>query len=810
MTVYKRPDVPTRGDLVARHGGGAARHWPVVGLLLVATIMIYWPVKDHELSSYDDYGNVINNPYFDPLTLRNVSQVWRVPYFGTYAPVTYSFFAAEAWLAKRPASEGNRPPFDPRVFHLGNLALHALGVLLVFVLLKRLSNHALASACGALVFAAHPCQAEPVGWVTETKTLLAGVFAFAALLEHLNFAEPAVSGGRGGAQRDKRRWMPWVHYGVATVFFALAMLAKASAAAVPLIALALDTLWLRQSVTRSLRWLSPWFLGALALAVATKGLQTSESFQYVAAIWKRPLIFGDALAFYLMKLVVPIRLSADYGRSPEYVLRQNWTYIAWLIPLTLCGVLAWKRVDRRYWAALAIALAALLPVSGLIPFGFQDISTVADRYLHLPLFGVALGITWFLANHWRTATIVPVLLVALAFGAQSWWQVQAWRDDETLARRGLAVNPRSQILRQILGSALARQGRGDEALAQYREAARLHPQSLTAHIKLARILEDAGQADEALAHYQQAVALQPDSADARRHLAAALAKQGRRDEAIEHYQRALIGNPTPRPVHLGMASLYREMGRADAAIPHYQAALAWQTEDAKTWMALGGAYEQCRDWRRAAAAFREAVRIAPDETAGYLQLGNALLRLNEAGGAIDAFRQAVRLRPGLTVAHQNLAVALAGQGLVAEAINHLQAVLQAAPADPNANFSIGILLGRQSRWDESIRRLGKAVEVRPDWIEARLALANTLASAGRVDEAVQAYQEALRLNPNQGQVHSGLGRLLAKLGRKQEAIDHLTTAITLEPTDREAQAVLKELGAATSLGPANRPSKREG
>ena len=42
------------------------------------------------------------------------------------------------------------------------------------------------------------------------------------------------------------------------------------------------------------------------------------------------------------------------------------------------------------WAALGIFAVALAPVLGLVPFGHQEISTVADRYLYPSMLGLAL------------------------------------------------------------------------------------------------------------------------------------------------------------------------------------------------------------------------------------------------------------------------------------------------------------------------------------------------------------------------------------------------------------------------------------
>jgi tetratricopeptide (TPR) repeat protein len=764
----------------------------------VATCAVFFPVKDHQLLNYDDPGNVVTNPYFNPPTLRNMLQIWRVPYFGTYAPVTYSFFFFEASLARRSPPDATLPPLDPRVFHLGNLVLHVLGVILVFGLLNQLTGCRRASALGAMVFGWHPCQAEVVGWVTETKALLAGAFAVLGLWRYVTFSQTSVGKLARGKARGDWRVTAWLNYAVGTGCFLLALLSKASAVAVPLMALVLDVMWLKLPLRKSAARLAPWFLLAAVLALVTKFQQSDESFQFVTPLWARPVIAGDALAFYLIKVCAPLRLTTDYGRSPQFVLARYWLYFAWLLPAALCGLLVLCRVDRRYWAALALSLAAILPVSGLIPFGYQDISTVADRYLHLALIGVALAVAWFLATHWRGATVAAVLAIILVLAVLSRQQIHVWHDDQTLATHGLAINRHSQLLRHILASELMRQGRAAQGLRLYREAAELYPRSIVAQLKLAESLDRTGKPDKAISHFRRAIAIDPESAEAHRQLAAALDRRGQDEEALRHFQLALKQSPNSRPIHLGLAELYRQHNRWPEAIEHYRAALARQHEDARAWLSLGEALQQIGNRQEAVAAFRQAVRIIPDQPVAWMQLGTGLAQSGDSPGAVDAFRTAVRLDPRMTVAHQNLAAVLAGSGATDEAIVHLRAALKLAPADPNANFSLGVLLARKQEWEPAIAHIRSALAAKPTWIEALSALAETLLSANQPDDALETYQQALRLAPKRADLHRGMGVLLAKHGQKEQAIEHLSTALSLNPADTQARAALRALGVATS------------
>ena len=67
------------------------------------------------------------------------------------------------------------------------------------------------------------------------------------------------------------------------------------------------------------------------------------------------------------------------------------------------------------------------------------------------------------------------------------------------------------------------------AMAEFREALRLKPDSAEAHSNLGKTLVDQGKLDEAIAEYRSAMRLKPDFALAHSNLGDALRNQGRLD-----------------------------------------------------------------------------------------------------------------------------------------------------------------------------------------------------------------------------------------------------------------------------------------
>jgi tetratricopeptide (TPR) repeat protein len=85
------------------------------------------------------------------------------------------------------------------------------------------------------------------------------------------------------------------------------------------------------------------------------------------------------------------------------------------------------------------------------------------------------------------------------------------------------VVPDSADLHNLMGIALAERGRIDEAIAEFREAARLEPDSARTHWHLGAALASRGARDEAIEHLRRSVQLDPRNEDARHDLAVVLA-----------------------------------------------------------------------------------------------------------------------------------------------------------------------------------------------------------------------------------------------------------------------------------------------
>jgi len=424
---------------------------------------------------------------------------------------------------------------------------------LVFSLLRLLVKQDWAAAGSTLIFALHPVQVEAVAWISAMHDLLCGTFALLALRQYLIFAAGRTPGQGEQAQDGGRRRR---RYLLATLFFLLALLSKPEAVAIPLAAWVLAR-WSASLPPRDCaRTLGPWLAVALLWIPITASPQTGRSASLFIPLWERPLVAGDALAFYLSKLLLPVNLSVDYGRSPQSVLGHSWGYLTWLIPLAL-GAIVWRLRRRLPWlaASAGLFLAFLLPTLGFVPYVFQNYSTAADRYLYLALLGPSLAAACLLAQ-WRGRLALPVCLgITALLASLSFAQTLTWNNGATLLEQALSVNPDIGPEQDNYGLLLAHQGRLPEATAHLQQAIRLGVNDAATRSMLALLLAKQGRAAEATDQLQEALRLSPGDVNARLNLAGLLASQGRNSEAITQYREALRFDPANETARAGLNAL---------------------------------------------------------------------------------------------------------------------------------------------------------------------------------------------------------------------------------------------------------------
>lgn len=471
------------------------RQWLIALGACIITAAIFSPVVMHQFVGWDDPSTIQANPFLHPPTWESLVHYWTNEADGLYVPVTYTVWWTLAAVTGRAQGDGS-VLLSPAIFHAASLLVHILSVALVFNLFRKIVGRDWPAFVGAMVFAIHPLQVETVAWASGLKDLLCGFFSLLAITFDWRYETE---------DHPKR-------FAVGTwIAFLLAMLSKPVGMMLPLMLGMMAVGMHHRTLREVLRKILPMLLAALPVLIITRSIQTVAEGTYTP-LWTRPLIAMDSLAFYLWKLVWPVQLSPIYPRPPQVAVSKGWIYYTWILPAAVAAILFCL---RKSWRTLSVAgmlfVIALLPVLGLTRFMFQKHSTVADHYLYLPMFAVALAASFMVARvpakAGNTCSVIVILLLLMG----TLFQLPVWKESVSLFMRAAEVSPANPGAQADLGRALAIEGRLDEAIERFAISVKLAPGDREEQISLAQALLVRNRFEEAITHAR--AALQIDQND---------------------------------------------------------------------------------------------------------------------------------------------------------------------------------------------------------------------------------------------------------------------------------------------------------
>jgi hypothetical protein len=546
----------------------------IVATIIIVTTLLFFRVGTFDfLPQWDDGDNVTTNHLYQPLPSDHMRELLTSTYFLAYIPVTRLVWAD---LADVVTGDNGLPvaQFNPKKYHLANLVIHILNALLVFLILRLFVRKDWAAGFGALFYAVHPLAVEPVAWVTGMKDVLSAFFSFLAIWIYLMFAV-------GYAKRPDWRLMV-----ISTLAYVMAILSKSTSVILPLLLLLLDTLLtsrthaklndskdaddftFRLPPVRRIAVLVVWMLAAIPVSIAARHAEIGD----VGAIpnvpvFQRAFVAGDAISFYLEKVIVPISLAPDYGRTPKWLFTHSWAYCRIIIPLLIVAI-AWRYRSKVIWplASLVVLFVALIPVSGVIPFIYQMFSTVSDRYMYFAMLGPAIAFACMLElipGRVAFAGGTAVILVLALITAK---QLSYWQDTQTICTHTLAVNNKSWISYYRRG--LDEESAGEDSLAIADYTKTLHFKSyMPAITRVAVYLEQqwsdkgkpANSADLLVAQnlLEKGLKETPQYTPAHEVLGDVYRELGRNSDAAEQYRETLELDPGDTYSKRLLASRYR-------------------------------------------------------------------------------------------------------------------------------------------------------------------------------------------------------------------------------------------------------------
>ncbi len=516
---------------------------------------------------------------------------------------------------------------DPRAFHRTNILFHTGSAIILFLLLRSMTGSLWRSAFVAALFSIHPLRAESVAWISERKDVLSG-FSFMLTLSAYTHCVRVATGKPKTVIR---------RYSLMLLLFATGLMCKPMLVTLPFVLLLLDFWPLNRFGTVSVKKLILEKTPLLFLSAAFCPIsilmqkQITPDDQKVDFLWRLGNI-APAVITYIRQMIAPYGLTMYYPHPGEAI--PLWKASASILLLTAIStavIFNWKK--RPYLTVgWCWYLGMLAPVSGIRQIG---IHAYADRYTYLPQIGLGIALAWGtaeLAARWRHRRTIPTtaaLTVLTGLSATAWFQTSHWRDGETLWTHALTQTDDNRIANYNLASALAKNGKTDQAIEQYHRALRVWPQDPGALINLGCILAAKDDLETARDLFRRALEIKPDSPQALTDLGIVLAKQGKTEEAVHHYRQALNFDPDYLEAHINLGNALMKQKQLDAAIARYRRAIELSPNSAEAHYNMGAALLKAEKYKEALSAFQRAREINPESPVGQRSLNmEAMLRMS--------------------------------------------------------------------------------------------------------------------------------------------------------------------------------------
>jgi Flp pilus assembly protein TadD len=578
-------------------------------LLAVVTLTLYNPVNRHPFVNYDDDRYVTENAHIRAgLTRSTLTWALTSTEQGNWHPLTWMSHALDCSLFR----------LNPAGHHFTGVLLHAVNVILLYLLLVHATGRVGPSWFVAALFALHPINVESVAWVAERKNVLCTMFFLLTLMTYGWYA----------------RKPHWKRYLAVMALFTAGLAAKPMVVTLPFVLLLWDYWPLGRvrgassgagdlQVVHSWSWLAleklPLFVLSAASAAIT--MQAQQAGGAVRSTEQFPfgVRFENAIcaySTYLWKMVWPVRLAPLYPHPGESL--AAWQVVVPALVLIVTTVVVCRFRSRRYllvgWLWF---LGTLVPVIGLVQVGE---ASMADRYAYIPLIGIFVMVAFSAADFAAEKSIgfvwqaIPEAAILILLALIAHRQIGYWRSSHDLWVHALAVTQNNFVAEDNLGGALLLEGKPDEAFPHFETAARINPHDPMSRSNLGAYLQIHGRTREAITDYESAIALTSDRgllAQTYANLGVAQGALGEDDPAHQSFNEALRLNPTQVTAWLGMGRLSQKQGKLNEAITEFSRSVELQPTG-EAYLDLGRSLQQAGRGPEALEAYRQALKLSPD------------------------------------------------------------------------------------------------------------------------------------------------------------------------------------------------------
>lgn len=376
-----------------------------------------------------------------------------------------------------------------------------------------------------------------------------------------------------------------------------------------------------------------------------------------------------------------------------------------------------------------------------------------------------------------------------------------------------------QLPAQRLGAIYFKDGRLDDAIAQYEPLRRHYPDDISTLIILGHLYIATGQTSKAVDTFNTAILIHPDNFSTRDETVDQLLMEGNLEEALDSVDLLLADQPDRADWIATRADILAAMGSTTDAIAQYQHAIRLCPDYLEATIKLGTNYLKMHAEQLAAQQFNRAVEINDKIVEAYVGLAVAQKLDGHPHDAQHTLSLAAAIQPNSAFLYAETAKLVLKAALEANLIPAPQdgftldqAVIDAHwrhlarfPYNPDLYYRLGILQINANRIAEAAEAFDTALQINPTFARARTKLALCLLDVGRDAEALEQVMPPTHYDPSTLELYYQTGLLYCNRIKFASSMinlqHHLEASVGPEQDPAtNISIVLQNLGLADTVG----------
>ena len=463
----------------------------ILPLILIISFIIYRSLLFADFLAYDDIGNIVRNK---SVTGFSIKDIFTTSVYYSYNPITFLSYALEYRLWGMNAGW----------FHLTNILLHLVNIILVYRLIFILVKEKSISLISAALFAFHPMHSDVIGWLSARSYLLATLFFLLSLIIYIQYLQ--------AIPRKNHKLI------LSLLFFIFACLSKSQAVTLAPVILLVNWLYKSRYDLRQIITVTAFFCIAVATGLLTIYFRTDLGKTEIIpdySVMEKVCVISFSVLKYFYKSIYPIGLTAieSFPNRLTSGVFPLMVYVSPFVILIIC-IMLW--VYRRKASIVVFGLLFFLLNILVTQFSFLEDGFCANRYYYLSSIGLFLAFTVFVYSLIRKFSISKAwgfggfMILLLVSGSISSSRSKSWTNIFSLSSSIIENSPDVTMAYNLRGVWYYEQGVYERSILDFNKAISIFPAYSSAYYNRGLSLAAMQDFQSALEDYDRAIRLNPN------------------------------------------------------------------------------------------------------------------------------------------------------------------------------------------------------------------------------------------------------------------------------------------------------------